>query len=329
MLQDEPSSRKEECNSAGKDDNSYQEITPPERNSTPSGNPPQRNQNNSATAPQKSSDFILWSRLRNWCNDPSRKKPNVAEWVTMSLTLAIVLVGLVQACIYKAQFGIMKGQLSQMQAQERPRISVAKDATHELVPSDVYDIKTPPHKFRATIVVVNSGPTPALRVKTAACWIASSRSEYDPPSVDECHTDSPPNTPVCHSGIAAPVRETPLFPNGGYNTTDAREEFSLSSSEIEGIRHSDPVFIGDTSDRRWLYVVGCSTYDGEGGNHYRTQFCMIYAPKGPPSPLDILHPPDPNSPEADSVGYYNKVYRPCAGGNSAETQDTNGKYHTD
>lgn len=246
--------------------------------------------------------------------------------ITALATIAIVILTFFYVRYSRYQWRTMRDQVGQMQSQERPWVSVSKDGFHELVPSDVYDVRTFPHEFRATIVVINSGRSPALRVRTTACWIASSNEEYNPPSVEVCHTSGPLRIAVCQNGKPSAVRETPLFPGGGYNTTNARETFKLSASEIDGIRHSDPTFPGSASDKQWLYVVGCSTYDDGGGNHYRTQFCMLYAPKGPPSPLDILHPP--GGVEANSVGYYNKVYRPCAAGNSTEKQQ-DGKYVPD
>jgi hypothetical protein len=247
-------------------------------------------------------------------------------FVTAIATVLIAILTGFYVYYSRAQWSTMNRQLSQVQSQQRPWVSAFK-GFHNLIPSDLYDLPTFPDKVKASIKVTNTGQSPAFHVKTAVCWIVSPNTDESPPVVDVCHDKEPPNAPHCSNGEQSKITETTLFPNTGIDTTEVWDNFRLSDSDLMGIERSKPGFAGDKSKQEFLYVVGCSAYDDGAGTHYRTQFCMIYAPESPPSQLSKLRSPVPGSPEGNRK-FYDRVYRSCAGGNSTETQK-NGQYLPD
>ncbi len=57
----------------------------------------------------------IWRRFLDWENDPFRQRAHWSDFATMGLTIAIIIIGAAQACIYHGQLKVMGGQLAEMQ----------------------------------------------------------------------------------------------------------------------------------------------------------------------------------------------------------------------
>jgi hypothetical protein len=242
------------------------------------------------------------------CPSSSEANPNGSFWTDRprgKIFLAIIpaIPAFIIACFAWLQYEHNKAVFSILEWQQRPIVGVSTtlgpsgtlgmclipdveykyDGTCKPKQSDVFSYVKHTDAIRAFILVRNTGNSPAHSTVLKVHWCVSTNKPKAPPSFTECDGEQGKDEELWRDGPRV------LFHGQGDSTLDVSATFRLSQSDIDSIRRHE----------RYFYLRGQISYDWKSFSAgtsvpYRTEFCIIYDPRGHGEDFALYYCPSGN-----------------------------------
>lgn len=242
----------------------------------------------------------FWQWLRKWYTDPFRHRSNVAEKLTVFVTIVIAVVGGLQYSVYRQQKKIMESSGHQtdqlinaanIQAQAANSFSVSAAQINGQIQNAVIDLERPyvfvypvslgynfiqirqawdqqiakEHKLRFDITIFNLGISPAVRI------IASKPKVMVGPDVVKKADRCSPSYGNEVLNIALPQQSQQQAMSEDF-TLQSVDTGSLAPVEIQKI-------VAGTVQ---IVAFGGIKYGGIRGGEFETRYCFVFSPTGMP-----------------------------------------------